>query len=68
MDSSSIDSYPKDYKTSLNAVTGIGDSSTGTFTGYAPIEPRWTFTVEPISAKSFEINNQVQFGWLENVQ
>jgi hypothetical protein len=66
--SGSVDSYPKDYSTSLNAVSGAGTGTGGTYTGIGPVEVRWTFTIEPISAKSYDINNQIQFGWLENSQ
>ena len=68
IDSGSVDSYPKDYKTSLNAVTGIGTGTGGQFRGNSPVQPTWMFDIEPISKKPFDINNQIQFGWLENIQ
>lgn len=66
--SGSINSYPKDYKTSLNAVTGVGTGTGGRYSGNSPSETRWTFMIEPFSPKSFDIINQIQFGWLENIQ
>jgi hypothetical protein len=68
IDSGSVNSYPKDYKTSLNAVTGVGTGTSGNYLGNQPVEVRWTFMVEPITPKSFDIKNELQFGWLENIQ